>query len=189
MVQAVTRPRAQGYGALISDNWFRVAPDDDLPIMIYTKDSLAKRTDQRGSPEENVLEIGYAFSRSNLTGGEGLDWWPRTAGEREIPTDPIRFWDSENINIRRPDAGDPYKLELVPGFVNFLTPASTPLDMGTSRDSIFVIQGQIVNRFDDWADTTPEDTDDLGVALTQLAVGPDGSVAVLDTTGEVWFKG
>ncbi len=189
MVIAVTRPRAQGYGASIKNIWFRLAPDDDLPLRIYTRDSLAERQDQRGNPEENVLDIGYAFSRSNFTGGEGLDWWPRTAGEQEIPTDQIRFWDSENLEIRRPDAGEPYKLDLVPSFTDFWTPVSTPVDMGTSRDSVYVITGQIVNRFDDWADSTPEDTDDLGVALTQLAVGPDGSVAVLDTTGDIWFKG
>jgi hypothetical protein len=189
MVTTVTRPRAQGYGALIGDDYFRVAPDNDVPLRIHTKDSLAQRSDQRGSPEENVLEIGYVFSRSNLTGGEGLDWWPRQSGEREIPTDPIRFWDSSNIDIRRPEAGFPYTLELVPNFVNFWTPGGTPVDMGTSRDSIFVIHGTTVARFDDWGDTTAEDTDNIGVTLTQIAVGPDGSVAVLDNTGEVWFKG
>jgi len=189
MVQPVTRPRAQGYGASLADEWFRLAPDEEMPLRIYTQDSLAQRTDERGSPQENVLELGYVFSRTNLTGGEGLDWWPRADGEVEIPTDPIRFWDSENISVRRPDAGEPYKLELVPDVVDFWTPGGTPVDMGTSKDSIYVIHGSTVARFDDWGDTTAEDTDDLSITLTQLAVGPDNSVAVLDNTGEVWFKG
>ncbi len=189
MAIAVTRPRAQGYGAQIGDDWFRLAVSPDLPLRVYTRDSLAERQDQSGNVDENVLDLGYAFSRSNLTGGEGLDRWPREPGETPRDTDPIRFWDSENFDIRRPDAGDRYSLKLVKDVTNFYTPAANPTDMGTSRDNIYIINGSTVERFSDWADTTAEDTDVIGVTLTQLAVGQDNSVAVLDNTGDVWFKG
>ena len=189
MAIAVTRPRAQGYGAQIGDDWFRLAAGPDTPLRFYTRDSLAERVDQSGNPDENVLDLGFAFSRSNLTGGEGLDRFPRTVGEIPVETDPIRFWDSENMDIRRPDSGDPYSLKLVKDVLIFDTPTGTPVDMGTSRDNIYVIEGNNVLRFQDWADTTPEDTDGLGVVLVQLAVGQDNSVAVLDTDGNVWFKG
>ncbi len=189
MPVAVTRPRAQGYGVSIGDTWFRTAIDPDNPQRIYTRDSLAERQDQSGNPDENVLDLGFAFDRSNLTGGEGLDRWPRVVGEVPLTSDPIRYWDSENLNIRRPASGDRYIMDLVKDLEIFDTPTDDPLDMGTSKDSIYVIEGQNVLRFDDWADTTPEDTDDLGLALVQIAVGQDNSVAVLDTDGEVWFKG
>ncbi len=189
MAIAVTRPRAQGYNAQIGDDWFRLAASPDNPLRSYFRDSLAERQDQAGNPDENVLDLGFAFSRSNLTGGEGLDRWPRTVGEISVETDPIRFWDSENMDVRRPRSGEPYELKLVKDVVVFDTPTDDPLDMGTSRDNIYVIEGDNVLRFSDWADTSPEDTDDLGVALIQIAVGQDNSVAVLDTTGDVWFKG
>ena len=189
MVLAVTRPRAQGYGAQIGTDWFRLAANTEMPLRSYFRDSLAERQDQSTNPDENVLDIGHAFSRSNLTGGEGLDRWPRTVGEIPVSTDPIRYWDSENLEIRRPDSGDPYSLKLVKDLIDFWTPGSSPVDMGTSKDSAYVIEGDNVHRFDDWGDTTGDDLDDLGVALVQIAVGQDNSVAVLDTNGDVWFKG
>ncbi len=188
MVQAVTRPRAQGYGASIGDDWFRLAPAPDAPLRVYTRDSLAERQDQAGSPDENVLDLGYAFSRSNLTGGEGLDWWPRVAGETPTDTDLIRFWDSSNVDVSRPDSGEPYKLTLTKDLESFWTPPASPADMGASRESVYIIEGTNVHRFDDLADVTPDDTDNIGVTLVQIAVGLDGSVAVLDTAGDVWFK-
>ncbi len=189
MVIAVTRPRAQGYGAQVGDKWFRLAADPDTPLRTYTRDSLADRFDQSTNPDENVLDLGHAFNRTNLTGGEGLDRWPRVTGELPIATDPIRFWDSENLDIRRPASGAPYELTLVKDVVTFDTPAANPVDMGTSKDNIYVIHGSTVERYADWADTTPEDTDVIGVTLIQLAVGQDNSVAVLDNAGDVWFKG
>lgn len=188
MVLAVTRPKAQGYGASLGDDWFRVAPSNQAPLRIYTRDSLAPRQDQKGSPEENVLDLGYAFSRSNLTGGEGLDWFPRIEGEADRETDKIRFWDSANIDVERPPEGTPYVLTLSKDSAIWFTPATAPTDMGASKDRLYVLVGQIVNRFNDTTDTTPDDTDDLGSALTQIAVGPDNSVAVLDTGGSVWYK-
>ena len=185
----VTRPQAQGYGVLIGDDWFRLAVSPDMPLQTYLRDSLADRQDQSTNPDENVLDLGHAFSRSNLTGGEGLDRFPRETGEISRDTDQIRFWDSENLDIRRPAAGLPYSLKLVKDLATFDTPTADPKDMGTSKDSIYIINGSTVERFDDWADTTPEDTDDITVTLVQLAVGQDNSVAVLDNAGDVWFKG
>ncbi len=189
MTVTIDRPRAQGYGVRLGDQFFRLAAAPDAPLRVYTRDSLAERQDQRGSSEENVLDIGYAFSRSNLTGGEGLDWWPRVAGEKPFETDLIRFWNSGNIDIRRPRAGDAYTLTLPYDVVTFWTPVASPTDMNTSKDAIYIIEGSNVHRFDDWGDTTPDDSDTPAGALIQLAVGSDNSVAVLTAAGDVWYKG
>ena len=69
MAIAVTRPRAQGYGAQIGDDWFRLAASPDTPLRSYFRDSLAERQDFTGNPDENVLDLGVAFDRTNLTGG------------------------------------------------------------------------------------------------------------------------
>lgn len=188
MAQAVTRPKAQGYGVLLGDDYFRVAPSDVQPIVVYTQDSLAKRQDDQGLAGENVLELGYAFGRQNLTGGEGLDWWPRPAGEPNREIDPIRFWDSANVDIRRPESGQAYSTKLVKQIASWSTPASDPTDMGASRDAVYMIEGTNIHRFDDWTDTTPEDTDDIGETLTQLEVGLDDTVLVVDDQGDIWMK-
>jgi hypothetical protein len=160
-----------------------------MPLRYYNQDSLAERQDSRGSPEENVLDLGYAFSRSNLTGGEGLDWYPRQAGETRRELDQIRFWDSSDLIITRPDAGRPYTVELASETAAFYTPAAAPVDMGASKDRVYLIAGDTVYRFDDFDNATPDDTDDLNVTLVQIAVGVDNTVAVLDANGDIWLKG
>lgn len=185
----VNRPRAQGYGVKIADDWFRVIPSVQIPLTVSTQDSLAPRQESSANPDENLLDLGNAVSRSNLTGGEGLDRFPRGPGEVRRDTDPIRFWDSADLDIHRPDAGQPYGISLVENTAVFDTPASAPVDIGASNASWYYIAGSSVHRFNGWSSTTPDESDNLGVTLTQLAVTPDDSVAVLDTNGEVWWKG
>lgn len=187
-MQAVTRPRAQGYGCLIGSDYFRLAPSTAAPIITRTQDSLAARQDDKGLAGENVLELGYAFGRQNLTGGEGLDWWPRPAGEVGVETDIIRFWDSANIDIRRPDAGDPYEAVLSKIMESFWTPTSAPKDMGSSHDAVYIAEGANVHRFDDWGDTTPDDTDTPGGTIVMLDVGHDDTVIVVDGNGDIYMK-
>lgn len=188
MTQGVTRPRAQGFGCLLAEDWYRVAPSREQPIRVYTRDSLAERADDRGSPEENVLDIGYAFSRSNLTGGEGLDFFPRQGGVGGSDRDKIRFWDSADLIIERPDSGEPFALRLAPDSQTWWTPGATPVDIGESADRLYIIQGTNVSRFNDLADTTADDTDNIGVTLVQIAVATDNAVAVLDANGDIWYK-
>jgi hypothetical protein len=157
-------------------------------MRVYQRDSLAARQDQKGSVEENVLDIGYSFSRSNLTGGEGLDWFPRISGEQDRESDEIRFWDSANIDIGRPSAGSPYTLGLTADSAIFWTPATASTDMGASKNRLYVLVDQTVHRFNNTDDTTADDTDDLGVVLDQIAVARDNSVAVLDAGGSIWYK-
>lgn len=189
MTIAVTRPRAQGYGALIGDDWFRMAPSQAARATVYTQDSLAKRQDNEGSAGDNVLEVGYGFSRANLTGGEGLDWWPRIVGEKGRETDAIRFWDSSNLDISRPDSGNPYHLELVKEWETFWTPTDPPVDMGASRDAFYIAESTDVHRFDDWGDNTPDDSDTLGAAdVVMIDVGLDDVVIALDADGDLYIK-
>lgn len=184
-----TRPRAQGYGAALGDSWYRTAASPEIPLRLYNRDSLAERQDDRGSPEENVLDLGYAFSRSNLTGGEGLDYYPRQHGEEGTDRDRIRFWDSADVLIERPDAGHPYALTLVPDVELFWSPTADAVDIAACLGRIYIAEGENVHRFDDLSDTTPNDTDDLGVQIVALDASLDRAVAVVDVAGDIWYKG
>jgi len=190
MVGVPTRPRAQGYGVQIGEEWFRIAPSSDVPLNIYTQDSLAPRQENRASVEENVLDLGIAWSRSNLTGGEGMDRFPRGPGEQPQETDAIRFWDSSNVEINRPKEGDPYSIKLSTVSTLFTTPASAPVDMAASIDHWWYIGGTSVFRFDDFANTVADDTDNLADGnLVQIEASADNQVAVLTTSGDIWYKG
>ena len=189
MTIAVTRPVAQGYGCQIGDDYFRLVPSSVAPIRAYSQDSLAPRQQQSdGSQGDNVLAIGHAFGRQNLTGGEGLDWWPRPAGEPNLDFDIIRFWDSANIDIRRPRAGQPYSTTMSKVFEDFVTPASTPVDIGASQDSVYLAEGSHVLRYSTWGDTTAEDDDNLGNTIVMMDVGIDDVVVSTLSNGDIYIK-
>jgi hypothetical protein len=174
---------------VIGEKYVRLAVTPDAPLNIYTRDSLAPRQDEQASGGNNVLQIGHAFGRSNLTGGEGLDWWPRIVGETGSELDRIRFWDSANLDISRPEAGQPYQVKLTKAMETFWTPTDAPVDMGASRDAIYIAAGNDVHRFDDWTDNTPDDTDTLGaVDIAMIDVGLDDTVVVVNTDGDIYIK-
>ena len=183
------RPKAEGYGALIGSRWFRLAAGPEFPVMVQTKDSLAERLDQVGSVHENVLDVGYAFSRNNLTGGEGLDWYPRVSqtGEPQ-PADEIRFWDSKNLSILHPDAGQQYRMQLSRAQKVFYTPATPPVDLAVSGEYIYVAWGTQVGWFDDWGNNTPVGAFDFGVDVELVVAGSGNDVYVLTVDGHLWFK-
>lgn len=181
------RPRAEGYGVAIGDEWYRLAPSTAAPIRIVTRDSLAPRTDDQDS-DENVLDVGHAFSRSDLTGGEGLDFYPRPQIADRQPRDKTRYWDSSNLVIERPIAGHPHTMRLCAGTETWWTPGTPPADMAQGGGQLYVIVGDTVHRFANLADITADETDDINVTLLQVVAGNDGAVAVLDTNGDVWYK-
>ncbi|GAG30292.1 unnamed protein product, partial [marine sediment metagenome] len=106
--QSVTRPKAEGYNLRIGDQWFRTIANNEVQVQIGTKDSLAERFDQSASIYDKVLDIGYAWARTDFSGGEGLDWDPRELAleQDQAALDGIRFWDSENIDVRRSQEGN-----------------------------------------------------------------------------------
>ena len=183
------RPKAEGYGAQLAARWYRLATSPEFPIMVQTKDSLAQRLDQIGSVHENVLDVGYAFSRNNLTGGEGLDWYPRVSqtGEPQ-PNDEIRFWDSKNLSILHPDAGQQYRMILGRPPETFYTPETPPVDLAVSGEFIYVGFGTKVTWFDDWLNNTPVDTFDFQVNVSLVVAGSGNDVYVLTADGHLWFK-
>ena len=183
------RPKAEGYGAQIASRWYRLAASPEFPVMVQSADSLAKRLDQIGSVHENVLDVGYAFSRNNLTGGEGLDWYPRVSqtGEPQ-PNDEIRFWDSKNLSILHPDAGQQYRMQLARLQETFYTPATLPVDLAVSGEYIYVGWGTMVEWFDDWTDNTPAGAFDFGVDVSLVVASSGNDVYVLTTDGHLWFK-
>jgi len=122
----VYRPKASGYGAALK---WGTGQDENmyLPLAVSptrpigrTSMSLERPIGSglEQQPEDVRPESGVVYARSDLTGGEGLDF---AHGLDPTPLDPTRFWDSEGILIEpaQPGAGYRTKLaratEMVPG--------------------------------------------------------------------------
>ena len=191
--QVPSRPEAEGYNIKVGPNWFRTIAGPQAQIQIGTRDSLAPRQDQQGSIHNNVLDIGYAWSRTDLSGGEGLDWDPREIAleTNQIALDGIRFWDSANIETERPDTqGDPYRLSLARTFETTPIAVTAPVDITVSTLNIYIADGDAVTKHTSWDDTP-------GVAMTGLpaaddiiaiAAAPNGTVMTTHESGDIFVK-
>ncbi len=189
----VKHPKAEGYNCLVDNDWFRTIANSEVKVQIGTRDSLAQRTDQQGSIYNNVLDIGYAWGRTDLSGGEGLDWDPREIAldTNQTSLDPIRYWDSNGIDIRRPDdEGDQYALKLARALKEWEgQPAFTDLkDIAVSENFIFVLDSLEVSIFNGWDDLTPAlvvPVPDLSEGIS-IAASPTGTIMVCANNGNVY---
>lgn len=184
-------PRAEGYNIRVGNRWFRTVEGPETQIQIGTRDSLAERMDQRGSTFDNVLDIGYAWGRTDLSGGEGLDWDPRILAldAREAELDKIRFWDSNGISTRRPDTlGIPYSLRLAGRGKTWELSATDPRDMGASDKYIYIADGLSVTWYNGWDDITPVGTADLPEPVIAIACAPNDAVVACCEDGNAYIK-
>jgi len=194
--QNVINPVAEGYGALVGNLWVRLVPSRERPIRYYTKDSLAPRQDDRGVTAENVLDLGYAWARTEYDGGEGLDWDPR-----ELPADTAisandvrRFWDSKNIDVAAPPAGHLYSATLSKKFEIFDDAhLSDVSDVAATSQHVFVStrtsadDGKVL-WYTSWDHAALVEEVDIPGGVLQLAVSPGDEVMALSSTGTVWYR-
>lgn len=102
-VSNVARPAAAGYGARIGDYLFRLGAGPGRELRVQSAPPQAQRIQTSEVAEEFVDDYGQVFARSNLTGGEGLQY----AHDRSNPENASsRFWDSFNVDVREPASGD-----------------------------------------------------------------------------------
>ena len=185
--------KAEGYNLQIGADWYRTVAAPGAQIQLATRDSLAQRIDQNASIFDNVLDIGYSWGRTDVSGGEGLDWDPRQIAltEREGTLDTVRFWDSLGLDVSRPDiAGEPYSLRLARGSIPWGGTVTNPIDLGASDSFVYVADGDTVTWYSGWNDLTPvaSDTPEPGVNIRAMAVDPNDTVMVTTETGDIWTK-
>ncbi len=191
--QQPSRPEAEGYNIKVGPTWFRTIAGPEAQIQIGTRDSLAPRVDQQGSIHNNVLDIGYAWSRTDLSGGEGLDWDPREIAleQNQTALDLIRFWDSANIETERPDIqGEPYKLELARTFETTPITVTAPVDMTVSTTHIYIADGDAVTKYTGWQDTPGVVMTGLPAAddIIAIAAAPNDTVMTTHESGDIFVK-
>ncbi len=184
------RPKAAGYGARIGNLNVRLAVDPATPIRPYTRDSIAGREANTSNVYENVLDVGFTFARQNLTGGEGLEFFPRELARANQALDEIRYFDSKDLDMQRAARGLPFEIKLVKEPETWYTPGAVPADMAASKDKLYVAEGDEVHQFDDWADSTPDASQVLVGSSDIIQIDVDGSdnAVALVTDGTMWFK-
>jgi hypothetical protein len=184
------RPVGVGYGARVGDTWVRLAASPQTPLRYYTRDSLAQRQADVSNVYEQVLDIGYVFQRQDLSGGEGLDYFPSLFGRSNPELDETRFFDSVGINIEQPRRGDSFSLKLSREPETWYTPGAAPLDIAVAGGKLLVAEGDEVHEFDDWADSTPDNSQQLVAAqnVTMLDGDGAGNAVALLANGQLWYK-
>lgn len=106
----VTRPRADGFGVLLNEDYFRLAVGPERPLTIQTTELQAPPVQTAQNPEEIGTEFGQVYARSEFSGGEGLD---RAHQREEVEGQATRYWDSLHVNIRPPQPGEPNSISLL----------------------------------------------------------------------------
>ena len=184
---SVKFPRAQGFDARIDDLYVRAAPSADIEQRIYTRDSLAERRDDEGSFYENVLDLGYAWDRTDWSGGESLDWDPSDRALSDATRDlhRIRYWDSRFLDVSVGDPGTPYTLDLSKKFIIWGGTSTTPVDLTASDSLLFVADGVDVDWYPDWVTFTPDDSDTLPSAVVAMAAAPNGVCMAVLADGSI----
>ena len=187
----VTYPKAQGYNIRIGDLWFRTIASKEVKPQIGTRDSLAQRTDDAGSVYQNVLDLGYAWARTDLSGGEGLDWSPRefNKNQNEVALDAVRYWDSVGLDLSRPDtAGERYSMRLTRDFDSWGGTVTDPRDMAASQDKLYVADDDTVSWYSSWTNTTAISFETLTSPVVALAASPNDVVVAVLENGNAYGK-
>lgn len=109
-VGSVSRPRSHGYDGYVGNILIRLAASEDTPLETVTADSQAQRIDTSDSAEDIRDEVGQRYSRSNLSGGAGMDFLHSPLRPEDSA---IRYWDSRGVDVFGTDKGEAYASTLM----------------------------------------------------------------------------
>lgn len=109
-ISSTAYPQAHGYDGYIEEILIRLAVSETTPLQELTAEAEAPRVDTADAAEDIRDEVGQRYSRSNLSGGAGLDFL-------HAPNRPddasIRYWDSEGVDVFGSEKGEVYSAKLM----------------------------------------------------------------------------
>lgn len=109
-VDLVTNPQAMGYDGYIDNILIRLAVSPESVLEDATAEAAAPRIDTTENAEDVRDEVGQRYSRSDFSGGAGLDFMHSPAKPADAST---RFWDSKGVDVFATDRGDIYDVRLM----------------------------------------------------------------------------
>src|SRR5210317_1236592 len=103
-------PKAQGFEANLDDLFLRFAVGPGRQMNINTAPLQAQAIQTSETPEDFQQEFGQIYSRTDFSGGEGLDKAHRRNGtERDFS----RYWDSKGVDVFHGDEDTGYNAHLL----------------------------------------------------------------------------
>jgi len=143
----ISNPKRKGYDVVLDDLLFRAAIGPGREMTISTAEFPNQQVNLKANPEDITTNIGQIYSRSNFSGGQGLD----TAHRRNAKEDDvIRFFDSKGVDVFHGDDETSYHIHLL------YTTAAESLSFSNSNNymtqttngNIYVTDGTNVHEYD-----------------------------------------
>tara|TARA_X000000368_G_scaffold305989_1_gene244201 strand:+ start:219 stop:2141 length:1923 start_codon:yes stop_codon:yes gene_type:complete len=165
-----SEPQAQGFEANLDDLFLRFAVGPGRQMNINTAPLQAQAIQTSETPEDFQQEFGQIYSRTDFSGGSGLDKaHKRNASEMDFS----RFWDSNGIDVFSGKAvGQEYKVSLLNSTEEITTSSETNLYAQQLDGTIFYADGAVLKKI-----TTPltgssstDGTPSAGNDITGLAI-------------------
>jgi len=103
-------PKAQGFEANLDDLFLRFAVGPGRQMNINTAPLQAQAIQTSETPEDFQQEFGQIYSRTDFSGGEGLDKAHRRNG---TDRDFSRYWDSKGVDVFHGDEDTGYNAHLL----------------------------------------------------------------------------
>ena len=110
LASEITNPKRQGYNLQLDDMLMRTATGPDRTLTVQSAEFPQQNINLAVNPEDITTNVGQIFSRSNFSGGQGLDTAHKRNGEED---DVTRFFDSKGIDVFHGDEEGSYKIHLL----------------------------------------------------------------------------
>ena len=184
------QPQAQGFEANLDDLFLRFAVGPGRQMNINTAPLQAQAIQTSETPEDFQQEFGQIYSRTDFSGGSGLDKaHKRNAGEIDFS----RFWDSSGVDVfTGKTVGQEYKVSLLNSTEEVLTSSETNLYMQELSGVIYYADGAVLKKIAPpltsavTTDGTPSGGNDItGMAVlgTKLYLVANGAIYVRNSAG------
>ena len=165
-------PQSKGYEANLDDLLLRFAVGPGRQLNINTAPLQAQAIQTSETPEDFQQEFGQIYSRTDFSGGSGLD---KAHRRNKGVLDFTRFWDSKGVDVfSGKEVGQEYKVSLLKNTEELSSSTNTNLYMEEMGGSIFFADSDVLKRIDTPTATsitvTSETAPSAGNAITGLAV-------------------
>ena len=183
-----SHPQAFGYEADLDDLYLRFAAGPGRQLNINTSPLQAQAINTSETPEDFQQEFGQIYSRTDFSGGSGLDKaHQRNAGQFDFQ----KYWDSKGVDVfSGKDVGNEYKVSLLHDTDELSSTTETNLYMQELSGSIFFADGDVLKRIDSPLDASPSVTSETapsaGNDITGMAVL--GTRLYLVANGDVYVR-
>jgi hypothetical protein len=167
-----SNPKRKGYDFRIDNQLYRSAVGPGREMVIQSSDVSDAGVNVKQNPEDFTSNIGRIYSRNDFSGGSNLDTAHRANGK---PSDIIRFWDSQGVDVFNTDLGQGYNVQLLHTTEKEQALSSAVSHMAVVGTTIYVSDDETLYKSTDGGDNFSTVTEGLtaGYQIKGLAAHGD----------------